>query len=229
MGINANIPAKVLPWSPTSLSDFETCPRRFYITRVSKQVREPQTAQLAEGNKQHKALENALKGTEGLPHAYKHYQPIIDRLRAAPGIKQAERDFALTSSFKPTGYWDKDAWVRGKVDVTIVLPTSAVVIDYKTGKVKESEDQAKLYAGVAFAENPACQEVRTAYIWLAHDKVSPRTFTREDLPGIWQEFTGRVKRMEHAASSNDFPPRPSGLCREWCPVGRSLCEHCGKP
>lgn len=226
MQIAANT-VKVLPWSPSSLNAFETCPRRFFLTRT-KQAREPQGPAQVEGNKQHRVLENAVDGIEGLPSSYLRFQPLVDKLRTCGGIVQTERDFALTSSFKPTGYWDKDAWVRGKIDVTVLFPTHGVVLDYKTGKVKTDEDQAKIYAGVAFAENPTLEKVKTGYLWLAHDKVTPRTFKRGEVPVIWQEFTGRVKRMEYAASRNDFPPQPSGLCREYCPVGRALCEHCGK-
>jgi len=229
MTINANksLSIKVLPWSPSSLAAFETCAWRFYLTRT-KQASEQANAANTEGNRQHKVLELALKGEEGLPNQYTRYQPIIDRLAAQPGIKQAERNFALTASFTPTGYWQPDAWVRGKIDVTIAQPKVAWVFDYKSSKIKDDEDQAKIYAGVAFAENPQVAKVHTGYIWLAHNKVTPRTFTRGEVPIIWQEFTHRVKRMEYAAARNDFPPKPSGLCREWCPVGKALCEHCGK-
>lgn len=231
MQTQANAPTaakiKVLPWSPSSLGAFETCPRRVWLIKT-KQAFEKQTPALAEGNKVHKALENALNGTEGLPAAYRQYQGAIDRILAAPGTKAAERGFALTASFKPTTYWAPDAWVRGKIDVTIVRSKTALMIDWKNGKPKDDEDQAKIYAGVLFAENSAVEKVHTAYGWLTHNKLSQRTFVRDNVPAIWSEFSQRVKRMEYAASTNDFPPKPSGLCREYCPVGRRLCEFCGK-
>jgi hypothetical protein len=229
MSMSTNVrKSPVLPWSPSSLAAFETCPRRFKLTRISKAVREPQTTATLEGNRVHKALENALKGIEALPPQYAKYNNIINKLRLAPGIKQAERSFALNSSFRPADYWGMDAWVRGKIDVTVTNGMSATLLDYKTGKPKEDEDQAKVYAGVMFAENPDIETVHTGYVWLAHDRVDSRTFTRGDVPVIWQDFSHRVQRMTYAAERDDFPPRPSGLCREWCPVGRSLCEHCGK-
>lgn len=218
----------VLPWSPSSLNAFETCPRRYKLTRITKAVREPQTAATLEGNRVHKAMENALKGIEALPPHYAKYNDIINKLRSAPGVKQAERAFALTAAFRPVDYWSRDAWVRGKIDVTVTNDRSALLLDYKTGKPKSDEDQAKVYAGVMFAENPVIETVRTGYVWLGHDRVDSRTFTRGEVPVIWQDFVHRVGRMSYAAEHDDFPPKPSGLCREWCPVGRSLCEHCGK-
>jgi len=220
-------PIKVLPWSPSSLAAFETCPRRVWLMKT-KQAKEPQTEATLEGNRVHKVLENAVNGTEGLPHVYRRYQPIVVKLRATPGVVETERNFALTASFRPTGYWDKDAWVRGKIDVTITRKKTGLLLDYKTGKVKEDGDQAKLYAAVGFAERPHVDSIHTGYVWLAHNKVDAKTFTRADVPSIWQEFTPRVQRLVYAAQHNDFPPKPSGLCREWCPVGRKLCEFCGK-
>lgn len=217
----------IIPWSYSSLSAYETCPRRFQLTRLTKQVKEPQSASMAWGNEVHKALENAVRGTEGLPHRFKAYQPLVSKVMASPGIKEAERNVALTASFRPTDYWAKDAWVRGKIDLTVTLPKSATMLDWKTGKPKQDGDQLKLFAGMILAEKPHIEKVRTGYVWLAHDKIDSAVVERAEAPIIWQNFTHRVARMKNSAERNDFPPRPSGLCKEWCPVGRALCEHCG--
>ncbi len=219
--------SRLLPWSYSSLQAYETCPRRFYLTRVAKKVREPQTAATAWGNQVHKALENALNGVAPLEVQYKGFQKVIDTLNAAPGQKLAERNFALTAAFKPTDYWAKDAWVRGKADVTILRSNTGTLLDYKTGKPKEDADQLKLFAGVLLAEQPHLKRVHTGYIWLKNDRVDKETFERDDAPGIWQGFSQRVARMLRSEEKNDFPPKPSGLCREWCPVGKTNCEFCG--
>jgi hypothetical protein len=118
-------------------------------------------------------------------------------------------------------------WFRGVLDLTILQPEKAVVLDYKTGKVKEDGDQLKLFAGATFAQYPYLQEVKTGYVWLAHNKVSTRTFVKDEVPAIWQEFIPRIRRMEVSQENDSWPPRPSGLCKNWCPVGKRLCEHCG--
>ena len=220
--------ARVLPWSISSLTAYETCPKRYYITRIQKAVTEPQTAATLHGNEVHKALELAVKGTHGLPEKYRAYQPLVTKVLAGTGVKEAERKFALTASFRPTDYWAKDAWVRGVIDLTITKTKSALVLDWKTGKPKSDADQLKLTAGVLFAEKPYVDRVRTGYVWLAHDKIVTEEYQRSEVPAIWQEFVPRVARMERSLKLNDFPPRPSGLCREWCPVGRDRCEFCGK-
>jgi hypothetical protein len=218
---------KPLTWSFSSLNAFETCPRRYYLTKVSKEVVEKQTAATMHGNAVHKALELDLNGEQALPKKYADYAPMMKRIKMTKGNKLAEQKLGLTRDFKPTAFFAKDVWLRSVLDVTIVQPTRAIVLDYKTGKPKTDIDQLKLFAGVAFQVYPRIETVDAGYIWLGHDKLDKQTFHRDEAPIIWQDFTRRVARIEHAVSSGDFPPKPSGLCREWCPVGRNLCEFCG--
>ena len=86
----------------------------------------------------------------------------------------------------------------------------------------------RLTAAMTFAHKPYVKEIVNAFVWLKTGGITAERFTREDVPAIWQEFMPRVQRMEIALAENKFPARPSGLCREWCPVGKKLCEHCGK-
>lgn len=219
--------ADVLPWSYSSLGAFETCPRRYYLTRITKQVVEPQTEATLWGNRVHKALEDAVAGTAPLGKDFQAYQPIVSKMRTLPGQKHTEQKFGLTASFQPTTFFAKDVWFRGVIDLTIVTEKEAIVLDYKTGKVKSDGDQLKLFAGAAFAQYPWVERVKTGYLWLAHNKTTSNTFTKSDLPSIWQEFAPRVQRMVFAKEKDRWEPKPSGLCKSWCPVSKSLCEFCG--
>jgi hypothetical protein len=49
------------PWSYSSLSSFLQCPRRFYLTRVVKEVKEPPTQATLWGQEVHSALELRIK------------------------------------------------------------------------------------------------------------------------------------------------------------------------
>lgn len=220
--------AGVLPWSYSSLSAYETCPRRFYLTRIAKVVSEPPSEAMTWGNEVHKALELAVKGTQALSPRFASYGPIVERVRAAQGVKHTEQKFGLTSGYRPTTFFAKDVWFRGVIDLTIVTPKVAVVLDWKTGAVKTDGDQLKLFAASAFAQHPHVETVRTGYAWLKHDKLTTQDFKREDVPVIWQEFIPRIQRMELAQEQDKWLPNPSGLCAKWCPVGRKLCDFCGK-
>lgn len=218
----------VLPWSYSSLTAFETCPRRFKITKIDKLIREPQTEATLHGNEVHKALELAVAGTKPLAEKYAPYSSMVNKLLAAPGTKKTESKFALTSAFAPTEFFAPNAWVRGVIDLAILNPKSALILDYKTGKPKPDHDQLRLFAATTFAQHPYLKRVTTGYLWLAYNRLDKDTFTRHDIPGIWKDFLPRVQRIMRAEETSEFPPRPSGLCGSWCPVGKSLCNFCGK-
>lgn len=222
--------AGVLPWSYSSLSAFETCARRFHITRILKAVKEPQTQATLWGNEVHKALELAVGGVTPLAPRFEAYRPIVDRLVMSPGEKRTEQKFGLTAAFKPTSFFAKDVWFRGVIDLNIMLrdKRSAVTLDYKTGKPKEDGDQLELFAATTFAMEPWVETVKTGYLWLAHNKTTSRVFTREEVPMIWQKFAPRIRKMEVAQEKDYWPPSPSGLCRSYCPVGKKMCEFCGE-
>lgn len=180
------------------------------------------------GNQVHSALEKAVAGKLALEEKYSLYQPIVDKLRAAPGQKFLEYKFALTKTLQPCGYWDDGVWVRGVIDVGIVRNDLAIVLDYKTGKRKVDLDQLRLFTLAGLSLWPHVDRVKTGYIWLQSSSMDQETFPRESKVEIHQDFAARVHRMELSEKNADWPPRPSGLCKNYCPVGKSLCEHCGK-
>jgi membrane peptidoglycan carboxypeptidase len=221
-------PVTATPWSYSSLTSYETCPRRHQLIKVLKVVTEPPSDAMTFGNKVHKELELATKGEKGLSIGFQNYQPIIDRLRAAPGRKLIEYKFGLTKAFKPTTFFGSDVWVRGVFDYGTVTAKKATILDHKTGSPKFVMDQLKLFAGATLQLFPTVEEVNTGYLWLGYNKVDSATFVRGDEAEIWADFSSRVYRMERSFESGDFPPRPSGLCKDWCPVGKKHCEFCGK-
>lgn len=220
--------ARVLPWSYTSLDSYLTCPRRHKLVRITKAVADPPGEHLKHGREVHKAIEHAIKGQQPLPHKYQSYWPLVQKCLQAPGAKIVEEQWAITENFRPTGYWDPDAWVRLSIDFGVIDGDTATIIDWKTGKPKPDADQMRLYAAATFTLKPQVQTVRTAYAWLAHDKLTVESFTREQLGELWGDFLISVKRLVAAAHNDDFPPRPSGLCRNYCPVPKALCEFSGR-
>lgn len=216
-----------LAWSYSSLTAFETCPWRWKLTKRTKEVKEPQTAATLAGNEVHKALELHIEGKQWLPEKYRAYVPLVERIKQGPGQVSAERKFALTADFKETTYFAKDVWLRGVFDVEVKQPKAITVLDWKTGKRKPDADQLKLFAASAFKLYPYVERVDTGYVWLKDKKLDKETFTRDQSPDLWREFVVRVQRVQHAVDTDKFPKQPSGLCREYCPVGKRLCEHCG--
>ena len=217
-----------MAWSYSSLTAYETCPRRYKLTRVTKEVVEPQTDATLHGNEVHKALELALRNEAALPPKYKHYIPIVDKIKSADGKKLAEHKWAVNTRLQPVPFMSKDAWARGIFDVAILQQKGGIVLDYKTGKPKPDHDQLKLFAAAAFAHWPFMENVKTGYLWLAYNRTERSDFNQSEAPLIWQEFLPRVNRLDKSLAGGDFPARPSGLCAKWCPVPNKLCEYSGR-
>lgn len=214
-------------WSYSALTAYETCPRRFQLTRVTKQVVEPQTEATIWGNKVHKALELFAKGEKPLPPDLQKYERYVKKILSYEGKRVVEERIALDKNFRPTKWMAKDVWVRGIIDIGVVGSEKAYLLDWKTGKRRPDSNQLKLFAALAFAIYPWVDKVTTGFIWLKSAEFDKEVFTRDQLPEIWDEFFPRLDRLAISYRDDKWTPKPSGLCKNWCPVGRSNCEFCG--
>lgn len=213
---------KIPAWSFSSLTKFETCPRQYHIVRVLKRVIEPPTVHTEWGKEVHSALEYRVKDGTPLPEKMQGYEKIAMYFDGKPAF--TELQLSITRNMQPTGWFDSDCWYRGIIDVGIDYGTRAFLGDYKTGKVKKDFDQMNLFAATYMTIHPQVEVSRAAYIWLGHDTLTRKEIKREEVPVIWQDFMSRSRRLEVAYEKDKWPPKPSGLCRGWCPVGRENCE-----
>lgn len=217
---------KPFTWSWSTVDSFETCPRRHHLTKVIKAFPEQQNAQMLEGQRVHKALELRVARKKTLTGEYSKYEPMMQKIIgiAEGGTIEAEKKIGLTRDFKETGYFDNDVWLRSVLDVQIDLPGRALILDYKTGKIKTVYDQLALSAAVKFAITPGLKSVTTGYLWLNEAvPITQEKIVAPDVPGIWENMLPRVIKIEKALESGDFPPKPSGLCRGYCPC--TGCEY----
>ena len=214
------------PWSYSSLTAFETCPRRYDLVRNQKAIVEPPTDATEWGVWVHKQFEDAARDGTPLPDKISKWQGVVDKLVAKPGEKLIEQQLAVSASFEPAEWWT--SWARGVIDFGVVNGDKAGVFDYKTGKRKPDSDQLKLFAGFTFTNYPQVNTVVTGFLWLQDNKLDKEVFTRDQLGVIWQSFLPRVARLEAAFEKGKWPAKPSGLCRNWCPVPRSMCEFSGR-
>ena len=211
------------PWSYSNIDAFESCPKKFYHTKVARDIVEPPNEHAAWGTRVHTACENFVLNGEPLPEGMKQWQPMLDKLVALKGEKIAEKQFAIDKNFQPTEW--KTSWSRGLADLLVINGKKALVADYKTGKRKLTE-QLELYAGYTFAYYPEVQTVTTMFIWLKEKKIDRATIERDELHTIWQPLLPRIKKLEDAYENDRWPAKTSGLCKAWCPV--TSCKYNGK-
>jgi hypothetical protein len=128
-----------------------------------------------------------------------------------------EQEATLNQQLEPTGWWDDDAWLRSKLDILVIIGDNAVVMDWKTGKRNPDMFQMLMFAAQVFKHYPNVQTVKTSLVWLKVNKMDNETYTRADIPQLWEEILKRINRIEKAEEHNVWPAKPSGLCR-FCPV-----------
>lgn len=210
------------PWTYSQLDSFETCPKKFFHLKVARDVVEPPTVHTEWGTKVHTAFEDFINKGDALPTGMTQWQALANKLARLPGQKLTEVKFALDRAFQPAEW--AGSWSRGIADLLVVHGTSAAVLDYKTGKRKPSE-QLDLYANYVFHHYPSVTKVTTGYVWLKDRRIDWKPIVRETLALSWQALLPRVRKLESAYERESWPPRPSGLCRGWCPV--TVCEFNG--
>lgn len=212
-------------WSFSRLKDYQTCPHRYLETKVLGNFQEAEHPTTAFGTRGHKALELRVRDKIELPSEFAYLEPFAEKLAAADGLLYCEHELACTREFAPVEFNDEARWVRGIIDVLILRDTEAVVVDYKFGKVKPTA-QLKLMALLVFVNFPTVRKVRSRFLWLQYRQTTDGEYFREDAPSLWKEFQEGAGQMEEAHDIGVFMPKPSGLCRGWCPV--STCEFFGK-
>lgn len=217
----------VFPWSHSSLSAYETCPRRYYETKIAKNFVEDESEQMRWGSAVHKALELRVRDGTPLPENMKQYEKYAMAILRAEGDVHTEQELGVNYDLEACTFDADDCWSRGIDDVVIVKGDTAVSLDYKTGKVKNDESQLKLSALRLFAHFPQVNTVVTSFIWLAHSGPSkPVKYTRDKTDSMWVPFIEKSEKMRWSQENDAWPANPSGLCKAWCPV--KTCPHWGK-
>jgi len=215
-------------WSISALKSFESCPRKHYEMNVQKNFQDKPSDVMAWGNDVHKAFENFLRDGKRPPIGMRQYTPMLEALADQPGEKLIEQKLALSEVFSPTTWFARNVWVRTIIDYAVVNGAKAVIVDIKTGKVREDYDQLALMAAVMFNHVEELEQITAMFIWTQEEwpaNISKVTYTREELPQLWERFMKREEIYQDAHRNTDFPPKPSGLCRNWCAV--STCPYHG--
>lgn len=218
---------KPFAWSYSQLKNFETCAKRYFHYNVTKDVVEPESDQLKSGHALHAHFAARLGPAHTpLPLGFGMHEKMLSKIIAAPGVISVEQQLAITSDFQPTTWFGSDVWLRTVIDAVLVNGTKAAVFDWKDGKVKSDTTQLQLMAATLFVHIPSLQRVKAALIFTSHKGAETAEFTRDSQGEIWNEILPRVRLVERARALNEYPPKPSGLCKKYCAV--YSCPYHGK-
>ena len=207
-------------WSFSRLKNFEQCPKKFWHTMIEKDIVEPENDTLRYGKRIHKALELRVRDGKRLPMEFTHLEPIAKRFaepEAQPEIL-VEQQLAIDENMQPCDWFSKEAWCRAIIDYLAIKGETAVVCDYKTGRMYDDFTQLKLCAALVMLYREDVNMVQVVYWWTKDKKLTRDWFAREDLPELWNELLPRLERYDAAFKRDEFPARKNGLCGRFCPV-----------
>lgn len=165
----------------------------------------------------HQAFANYFKQGKPLPLHLTQYTKYLAKIKLYPGAFITEQKLAINARYEATGWFDSDVYCRIISDLTILNGSSAVMWDWKTGKIKDDFTQLRLAGAVMFLLVPELQRIVLAYFWLKNKKVTREVMTRDQMPGVWSALLPRIQRYQDAHAAVNFPPKQSWLCG-YCPV-----------
>jgi hypothetical protein len=198
-----------------------------YEIRVAKTTPRKVYSDADEGIRKHKEIEDYLKGDAPLSNII--LRKLVDRTLAGLNSEhfKYEHKLAITKDRQPCEWDDPSCYHRGIIDVLHVDPQDplARVFDWKNGKINEYSEQLKANSICVMAHYPHVTTVHTEYVWMKFGKTTPAKNFRDFSGKSWEKFVRRVDRMEVAVTENQWPKKPSGLCKKHCPC--ITCEHNG--
>jgi len=217
-------------WSFSKLKAFETCPKQFYHVTVLKQYPFKDTDATLYGKEFHKACEDYIGNAIPIPEKFAYIRSTLEALNAKTGEKLCEYKLGLTVDLEPCDFFSPNVWFRGIADLLVLNHEdgSAYVVDYKTGKSSKYADkgQLELMALAVFAHFPNITKVRAGLLFVVANDVVRDSYEATDKSTLWGRWISKYKSMEKAFETDVWNAKPSGLCRQHCPVLE--CPHNGR-
>ena len=104
-------------------------------------------------------------------------------------------------------------------------PTTARVIDYKTGRrhgneVKHTE-QGQVYQLATFMRFPELQHITVEFWYVDHDETDIKTYDRTMGTAYFEKYD---RRFDAVTSCTDFKPNPNAFSCKWCAYKGNACE-----
>jgi hypothetical protein len=215
-----------ITWSFSSLKTFEQCPKKYYHTKVAKDVVEGDTQATIYGKSAHTVAEEYIRDGVPVPPAFSYMQSTLDMLKAIPGDRYCEFEMGLKEDLTPCKFNDPDRWWRGIADLLVINEEFGLAhsVDYKTSKSARYADtkQLDLVATGIFAHFPKIKRVKSALIFVVSKEFVKAEHTADNIEKYMEKPRQNVARIEAAMQNGVWNPKESALCR-FCAVKQ--CEY----
>lgn len=216
-------------WSYSSISLYDTCPRKYESEKVTKEVPFTDTDATRYGKEVHLAAEEFIRDGKPVDPRFGFLLPHLEKLNAIPGEKFCELKLGLKKEdgqFVSCDFFDPHVWFRGVADLVVLNGRKGWIIDYKTGKSAKYADpkQLALMAACLFVQYPELEKIKAGLLFVVAKEFVKVEYTREKALEIFSELYPLLTQREVSYTTGVFNPKPNGLCNRWC---RTNCIHNG--
>lgn len=254
---------KYAPWSYSKAETAEVCPAQFRHKHLLKTVGSESTSDTKVGIVAHEILEHRVGGKprtdarkvavennpltsdeqellKMLEANMEHFLQRFDRFCKTQGVTQmlTEVAWAFTADYRPTEFFAKDAYFRGKLDLGVVTKDQTLfVLDHKSGVAKDlkqdrkKRQQLQAYGVLAVPNLPDIAGVRAGIHFMQGDDPDLRLqwvdFVPVDIlkksyaPWLYGRINECASNLADVRGEDAFPARPTkkmprGWPCHWC-------------
>ena len=217
--------------SYSRLSTYESCPFKFKKQYIDKDYPDDSdNPAFIRGNQLHKQCDGYIKCKTNV---IKRLIPLCTEVKSATKIIDgiinrfpkvfSEQKLALNSNFTSCDWFSKATIYRAIIDMLAINESEALIIDFKSGKVRKYDDkptgQLHLTACFIFALFPKVQQISTAYLFLDHKKQITKSFERSEYEDLKKTFMDMLKKVN---TEKEWPRTKNKYCC-WCKL--TDCNH----
>lgn len=165
---------------------------------------------------------------------------LVKKLRKAKGVG-TQTTIVLDKGWQvsPKGIYTKNAWARLKLDVLVLKPKIAEVLDWKSGNIDnranppeirekhEYHDSMRMYQAAVLTAYPQAEASAMMVFLDAPKSITPPTkslpvLERRDLMDAQKDIERKIEPM---MADTNFGPRPGYYCG-WCPFQKAKGGPC---
>lgn len=224
--------AIALSWS--RLSDFQSCPRKFYLKYIEKAFKpEEKSIHLIKGEQLHKQLENYVVAKNGggeMPPGFspnvQETLPFVDKLFASFSQVHPEAQVAADVKWGPQEWFGANVAWRAIWDVIAINSDQIFIGDYKSGRVYDyGSSYGQLHLSAVMALNRYnVDKVHVAYIYIEHKKITKFTVSQNERSQVQAHFDEWYDKVN---AEKDFKATPNEYCK-YCPANKAQCQFSRK-
>ena len=206
-------------YSYSFFNDFASCPRKAQHKFVLRDLPKETSEAMARGIVVHEAMEKRLTAREPLTGDLEPYEPFA--LALEPHAPHAEVELGMTIKGHGCSFWSPNVFLRGKVDVAVTRGDKCLIIDWKTGKVREDPLELEIFSLLLKCNNSDLSHFTGRYVWLKELRLGKEHVVS---PVRAWDYVKRqdeqVKGLER--QGGEWPANPGPLCA-YC--GVKTCQH----